>query len=195
MLLGGGRETHTKKPHQTLNFYKFMLSGRNPLICLRKLSKKAVYDIQKNIWGRVLHSFLFYLNNEINLLVNLYLCFVSRISVLASICMAQAFMMWKFINFQLRRWREHSSSQPQSVKKKFVTPKGKTSRKERGLYFQFSCCLDFSKTTLGNGEPFFNIIAKETFYVSLASEMAQLQKQYWWILLWVAFLFVWGFFY
>uniref|UniRef100_A0A8D0FFM9 TLC domain-containing protein n=1 Tax=Strix occidentalis caurina TaxID=311401 RepID=A0A8D0FFM9_STROC len=54
-----------------------------------------------------------------------------RISVLASICMAQAFMMWKFINFQLRRWREHSSSQPQSVKKKFVTAKGKTSRKER----------------------------------------------------------------
>ncbi|KAI6074984.1 Translocating chain-associated membrane protein 1 isoform X1 [Aix galericulata] len=54
-----------------------------------------------------------------------------RISVLASICMAQAFMMWKFINFQLRRWREHSSSQPQTVKKKFVTAKGKTSRKER----------------------------------------------------------------
>uniref|UniRef100_A0A8C3D5W1 Translocation associated membrane protein 1 n=1 Tax=Corvus moneduloides TaxID=1196302 RepID=A0A8C3D5W1_CORMO len=54
-----------------------------------------------------------------------------RISVLASICMTQAFMMWKFINFQLRRWREHSSSQPQSVKKKFVSAKGKTSRKER----------------------------------------------------------------
>ncbi|KAF4803153.1 Translocating chain-associated membrane protein 1-like 1 [Turdus rufiventris] len=54
-----------------------------------------------------------------------------RISVLASICMTQAFMMWKFINFQLRRWREHSSSQPQSVKKKFVSAKGKASRKER----------------------------------------------------------------
>ncbi|NXE59283.1 TR1L1 protein, partial [Calcarius ornatus] len=54
-----------------------------------------------------------------------------RISVLASICMTQAFMMWKFINFQLRRWREHSSSQPQSVKKKFVSARGKTSRKER----------------------------------------------------------------
>ncbi|NXH58394.1 TR1L1 protein, partial [Rhabdornis inornatus] len=54
-----------------------------------------------------------------------------RISVLASICMTQAYMMWKFINFQLRRWREHSSSQPQSVKKKFVSAKGKTSRKER----------------------------------------------------------------
>jgi len=40
------------------------------------------------------------------------------------------------------------------VKKKFVTAKGKTSRKERGLYFQFSCCLDFSKTTLGNRELF-----------------------------------------
>ncbi|NWI58152.1 TR1L1 protein, partial [Calyptomena viridis] len=61
-------------------------------------------------------------------------CFLSdnlEISVLASICMTQAFMMWKFINFQLRRWREHSSSQPQSMKKKFVSSKGKTSRKER----------------------------------------------------------------
>ncbi|KAF7246343.1 Translocating chain-associated membrane protein 1-like 1 [Varanus komodoensis] len=53
-----------------------------------------------------------------------------RISVLASICLTQAFMMWKFINFQLRRWREHSLP-PQPVKKKFVTAKGKPSRKER----------------------------------------------------------------
>ncbi|KAH0617647.1 hypothetical protein JD844_016098, partial [Phrynosoma platyrhinos] len=53
-----------------------------------------------------------------------------RISVLASICLTQAFMMWKFINFQLRRWREHSSP-PQPVKRKFVTAKGKPSRKER----------------------------------------------------------------
>uniref|UniRef100_A0A8C2NZ04 Translocating chain-associated membrane protein 1 n=1 Tax=Capra hircus TaxID=9925 RepID=A0A8C2NZ04_CAPHI len=34
-----------------------------------------------------------------------------RIAVLASICITQAFMMWKFINFQLRRWREHSTFQ------------------------------------------------------------------------------------
>ncbi|XP_069477284.1 translocating chain-associated membrane protein 1 [Ambystoma mexicanum] len=54
-----------------------------------------------------------------------------RISVLASICITQAFIMWKFINFQLRRWREHTSTQAQSTKKKSVTAKGKPSRKEK----------------------------------------------------------------
>uniref|UniRef100_A0AAQ4S0J6 Translocation associated membrane protein 1 n=1 Tax=Gasterosteus aculeatus aculeatus TaxID=481459 RepID=A0AAQ4S0J6_GASAC len=39
-----------------------------------------------------------------------------RITVLAAICLTQAFMMWKFINFQLRRWREHA--QAQTLKKK-----------------------------------------------------------------------------
>lgn len=81
------------------------------------------------------------LNMETKVLVKLCLSSVPRISVLASICMAQAFMMWKFINFQLRRWREHSSSQPQSVKKKFVAAKGKSSRKERGLCLQFPLAL------------------------------------------------------
>ncbi|KAM9101662.1 translocating chain-associated membrane protein 1 isoform X1 [Sarcophilus harrisii] len=54
-----------------------------------------------------------------------------RIAVLASICITQAFMMWKFINFQLRRWREHSYSQPQIVKKKSTVTKGRSSRKEK----------------------------------------------------------------
>ncbi|OXB68740.1 hypothetical protein ASZ78_012939 [Callipepla squamata] len=70
-------------------------------------------------------------NQQLNFSTGNFNILAVRISVLASICLAQAFMMWKFINFQLRRWREHSSSQPQSVKKKFVTAKGKTSRKER----------------------------------------------------------------
>ncbi|OXB78750.1 UNVERIFIED_CONTAM: hypothetical protein H355_010683 [Colinus virginianus] len=70
-------------------------------------------------------------NQQLNFSTGNFNILAVRISVLASICLAQAFMMWKFINFQLRRWREHSSSQPQSVKKKFVTTKGKTSRKER----------------------------------------------------------------
>ncbi|XP_029610971.1 translocating chain-associated membrane protein 1-like 1 [Salmo trutta] len=38
-----------------------------------------------------------------------------RIAVLATICVTQAFMMWKFINFQLRRWREQA--QPLKPKK------------------------------------------------------------------------------
>uniref|UniRef100_A0A8C5MPU5 Translocating chain-associated membrane protein n=1 Tax=Leptobrachium leishanense TaxID=445787 RepID=A0A8C5MPU5_9ANUR len=54
-----------------------------------------------------------------------------RIGVLASICITQAFMMWKFINFQLRRWREHSSPQTSSHKRKPVSVKGKSSRKEK----------------------------------------------------------------
>ncbi|KAM9839527.1 translocating chain-associated membrane protein 1 [Aulostomus maculatus] len=46
-----------------------------------------------------------------------------RITVLAAICLTQAFMMWKFINFQLRRWREHA--QAQASKKKQVPAKSK----------------------------------------------------------------------
>ncbi|KAG9347947.1 hypothetical protein JZ751_003964 [Albula glossodonta] len=49
-----------------------------------------------------------------------------RITVLATICVTQAFMMWKFINFQLRRWREHA--QAQTLKKKPVTTKSKSKK-------------------------------------------------------------------
>lgn len=82
-------------------------------------------------WQTCWHTFIWYLFTWLPLLC---LKSVYRIIVLSSICGTQAFMMWKFINFQLRRWREHSSSQPQSLKKKFVTTKGRPSKKERGLY-------------------------------------------------------------
>ncbi|KAL6097900.1 tram1 [Pungitius sinensis] len=49
-----------------------------------------------------------------------------RITVLAAICLTQAFMMWKFINFQLRRWREHA--QAQTLKKKPVPSKSKSKK-------------------------------------------------------------------
>ncbi|XP_068603930.1 translocating chain-associated membrane protein 1 [Brachionichthys hirsutus] len=49
-----------------------------------------------------------------------------RITVLAAICLTQAFMMWKFINFQLRRWREHA--QAQTLKKKQVPTKSKSKK-------------------------------------------------------------------
>uniref|UniRef100_A0A8B9HRG9 Translocation associated membrane protein 1 n=1 Tax=Astyanax mexicanus TaxID=7994 RepID=A0A8B9HRG9_ASTMX len=49
-----------------------------------------------------------------------------RVTVLAAICTTQAFMMWKFINFQLRRWREHA--QTVSLKKKSVSAKGKSKK-------------------------------------------------------------------
>lgn len=53
-----------------------------------------------------------------------------RIAVLASVCITQAFMMWKFINFQLRRWREHSTFQAPPVRKKLpMTKGGRSSRK------------------------------------------------------------------
>ncbi|XP_043923089.1 translocating chain-associated membrane protein 1 [Protopterus annectens] len=52
-----------------------------------------------------------------------------RISVLAAICCTQAFMMWKFINFQLRRWREHK--QTQNLKKKSVNTKNKPKRENK----------------------------------------------------------------
>ncbi|XP_056155307.1 translocating chain-associated membrane protein 1 [Lampris incognitus] len=49
-----------------------------------------------------------------------------RVTVLAAICITQAFMMWKFINFQLRRWREHA--QTQTLKKKQAPPKSKSKK-------------------------------------------------------------------
>ncbi|KAK2814964.1 hypothetical protein Q7C36_023230 [Tachysurus vachellii] len=53
-----------------------------------------------------------------------------RVTVLAAICITQAFMMWKFINFQLRRWREHA--QTHTIKKKSSSSKGK-SKKANGV--------------------------------------------------------------
>ncbi|MBN3295222.1 TR1L1 protein, partial [Amia calva] len=55
-----------------------------------------------------------------------------RITVLAAICVTQAFMMWKFINFQLRRWREQAHAQTQTVKKKAAPAKSKSSKKDKG---------------------------------------------------------------
>uniref|UniRef100_A0A8D0G896 TLC domain-containing protein n=1 Tax=Sphenodon punctatus TaxID=8508 RepID=A0A8D0G896_SPHPU len=70
-------------------------------------------------------------NQDLNFNTGNFNVLAVRISVLASICITQAFMMWKFINFQLRRWREHSSSKPQLVKRKFVSAKVRSSRRER----------------------------------------------------------------
>uniref|UniRef100_A0A8C8LME9 Translocating chain-associated membrane protein n=1 Tax=Oncorhynchus tshawytscha TaxID=74940 RepID=A0A8C8LME9_ONCTS len=50
-----------------------------------------------------------------------------RITVLATICVTQAFMMWKFINFQLRRWREQAQAQPVKPKKP-QAPKSKSKK-------------------------------------------------------------------
>lgn len=50
-----------------------------------------------------------------------------RISALAAICLTQAYMMWKFINFQLKRWKEHA--QIQALKKKAGNTKNKATKK------------------------------------------------------------------
>uniref|UniRef100_A0A8C7DJ71 Translocating chain-associated membrane protein n=2 Tax=Oncorhynchus kisutch TaxID=8019 RepID=A0A8C7DJ71_ONCKI len=52
---------------------------------------------------------------------------IVRITVLATICVTQAFMMWKFINFQLRRWREQAQVQPVKPKK-LQAPKTKSKK-------------------------------------------------------------------
>ncbi|MCJ8741340.1 hypothetical protein PDJAM_G00069450 [Pangasius djambal] len=51
-----------------------------------------------------------------------------RMTCLSAICLTQAWMMWKFINFQLKKWREQS--QVQSSKKKTVSPKSKPGKKD-----------------------------------------------------------------
>lgn len=60
-----------------------------------------------------------------------HICFASspsRMTCLAAICLTQAWMMWKFINFQLKKWREHS--QNQASKKKTVSPKSKPHKRD-----------------------------------------------------------------
>ncbi|XP_025925401.1 translocating chain-associated membrane protein 1-like isoform X1 [Apteryx rowi] len=51
-----------------------------------------------------------------------------RISCLTAICLTQAWMMWKFINFQLKKWREHI--QNQIPKKKITNTKSKPTKRE-----------------------------------------------------------------
>lgn len=55
-------------------------------------------------------------------------CSCFRMTCLAAICLTQAWMMWKFINFQLKKWREHS--QNQASKKKTVSPKSKPHKRD-----------------------------------------------------------------
>lgn len=52
----------------------------------------------------------------------------SRMTCLAAICLTQAWMMWKFINFQLKKWREHS--QNQASKKKTASPKSRPHKRD-----------------------------------------------------------------
>uniref|UniRef100_A0A7M4EYW7 Translocating chain-associated membrane protein n=1 Tax=Crocodylus porosus TaxID=8502 RepID=A0A7M4EYW7_CROPO len=51
-----------------------------------------------------------------------------RISCLAAVCLTQAWMMWKFINFQLKKWREHT--QNQIPRRKINNMKSKPTKKE-----------------------------------------------------------------
>ncbi|NXH10752.1 TR1L1 protein, partial [Bucco capensis] len=52
-----------------------------------------------------------------------------RIGCLSSVCLTQAWMMWKFINFQLKNWREHAKNQ--IPKKKKTNTKNKKGTKQR----------------------------------------------------------------
>ncbi|XP_074874893.1 translocating chain-associated membrane protein 1-like 1 [Buteo buteo] len=51
-----------------------------------------------------------------------------RIGCLVAVCLTQAWMMWKFINFQLKKWREHVKNQ--IPKKKVTNTKNKRTKKE-----------------------------------------------------------------
>lgn len=79
-------------------------------------------------------------------LLSPHLSVLFRMTCLSAICLTQAWMMWKFINFQLKKWREQS--QNQASKKKTVSPKMKPSKKDssRGEAHTQACliCLGFS---------------------------------------------------
>ncbi|KAM6378418.1 LOW QUALITY PROTEIN: translocating chain-associated membrane protein 1-like [Pluvialis apricaria] len=51
-----------------------------------------------------------------------------RIGCLDAVCLTQAWMMWKFIHFQLKKWREHVKKE--IPKKKITNTKNKRTKKE-----------------------------------------------------------------
>ncbi|XP_072371623.1 translocating chain-associated membrane protein 2-like [Scyliorhinus torazame] len=56
-----------------------------------------------------------------------------RLGILATVCTTQAWMMWRFINFQLRRWREFRAEQ--AARRKItgvVAARGRVIRREPG---------------------------------------------------------------
>jgi translocating chain-associated membrane protein 1 len=55
--------------------------------------------------------------------------------VLAAICLSQAFMMWKFINFQLRRWREQRQTLTLKKKQAPAKSKSKKEKSKRGGFY------------------------------------------------------------
>lgn len=81
-----------------------------------------------------------------------FISFSTRVTVLAAICLTQAFMMWKFINFQLRRWREHA--QAQTLKKKQAPSKSK-SKKDKGESTSMNW-LPICKNMAGGSSPRIN---------------------------------------
>ncbi|XP_078063473.1 translocating chain-associated membrane protein 2-like [Mustelus asterias] len=56
-----------------------------------------------------------------------------RLCILATVCITQAWMMWRFINFQLRRWREFRAEQASRRKITGVmATRGRVIRREPG---------------------------------------------------------------
>ncbi|XP_067833805.1 translocating chain-associated membrane protein 2-like [Heptranchias perlo] len=56
-----------------------------------------------------------------------------RLCILATVCLTQVWMMWRFINFQLRRWREYRAEQWGRRKISAVTAaRGRIVRREQG---------------------------------------------------------------
>jgi translocating chain-associated membrane protein 1 len=56
---------------------------------------------------------------------------VYRVGCLAAVCLMQAWMMWQFITFHLRRMKERQALNA-AANKKIVTPK-KSKDKKKGL--------------------------------------------------------------
>uniref|UniRef100_A0A671QHC4 Translocating chain-associated membrane protein 1-like 1 n=1 Tax=Sinocyclocheilus anshuiensis TaxID=1608454 RepID=A0A671QHC4_9TELE len=96
------------------------------------LSRLIYFSNEDRQTGFTVWAVLFVLAEKqgLNLAEGSFNVLVVRVTVLAAICTTQAFMMWKFINFQLRRWREHAPTQ--TLKKKSSSSKSK-SKKANGV--------------------------------------------------------------
>lgn len=67
-----------------------------------------------------------------------------RINCLVAVCLLQAWMMWNFINFHLKRMRERAA-QIASSKKKALAKKEKKMKKDECKHcftYLFLCCVE-----------------------------------------------------
>jgi translocating chain-associated membrane protein 1 len=69
--------------------------------------------------------------------------YMIRVNCLAAICLLQAWMMWNFITFHLRRRRERQGAQPSSAPKRTFSEKKAAKKPKNSPGGRLSFCLPY----------------------------------------------------